>query len=830
MNIQEQVRKMNEIQTLLLEYIDDDDDNQEKFQNLTKLFINLKIQETHQFSIIIYFLAMVVNYHHRKIHFFDKIFRIILFFKDDLKKNFTNYEIFDFFKNNKRVLLFLSDEKIISFDEKIAQQLCFKKSIKKIGLFLLPEIKPFIKKELIASTIIPENIEEYRKTEYCDNTILQLVQKDSINEFIKYINTNDFNINQDFVPSIFETNNILANKPRIKLIEYSAFFGSIRIFKYLLACGSKLNPNLWIFATFGRNANIIHILEDNKIVPTDQIYKRCLDFSIRCHHNELVDYFLNNYVEIEDKSSFLFKKGLKYYNFEFIQPELINSDTLYDLCKRDYFFLAKTILESDKSIDINSRILRERRGYDSQIRKEKTLLYRSIEKGNFDIIKFLFEYKNIDVNKKSFITDCEDVKSELTPLYAAINLGNIEIIQFLFGQTELDINMISKVGKEQQTPLVTAIYKNNIDIVRLLLQRSEIDVNLRSIDYEKDIDECTTEEFKDVTPLYYAVDHDCYEIAKLLLENPNIDVNAKAFITIEQFYTTTGEKYKPEYSEKTAIYNAVYNRKTEFVKLLLSQEKIDVSINGKETSDQNIVQEITLMQAAVVFNNTEIVKLLLEMKNIDVNSKLIEAELKGDKDLWDEEEIKSRKLKIRNDFNNKISSSLIPLEIAERTPLYIAIVNDNVEIVQLLLGYEETDANIKSFYKSYGYSLNSEGKEKETKRFSEMTPLYFAIENGNDQIVQLLVENEKVDVNMKCSSYFWEYKGIYMEGKQQGDNSKIEEIDKEETALHNAVAKEDLSAIKCLLNNKNIDVNIIDKQGRKPIELTNKNEIKSIFK
>lgn len=153
-----------------------------------------------------------------------------------MKKNFTNFEIFGFFKNNKRVLLFLSDEKIISFDEKIAQQLCFKKSIKKIGLFLLPEIKPFIKKELIAGTIIPENIEEYRKAEYCDNTILQLVQKDLINEFIKYININDFNINQDFVPSIFETNNILANKPRIKLIEYSAFFGSIRIFKYLLAC------------------------------------------------------------------------------------------------------------------------------------------------------------------------------------------------------------------------------------------------------------------------------------------------------------------------------------------------------------------------------------------------------------------------------------------------------------------------------------------------------------------------------------------------------------------------------------------------------------------
>lgn len=53
----------------------------------------------------------------------------------------------------------------------------------------------------------------------------------------------------------------------------------------------------------------------------------------------------------------------------------------------------------------------------------------------------------------------------------------------------------------------------------------------------------------------------------------------------------------------------------------------------------------------------------------------------------------------------------------------------------------------------------------------------------------------------------------------------MKEVDKEETALHFVVAKGKIKAIKILLSHKNIYINIIDKKGRKPIELTHKEKI-----
>lgn len=57
----------------------------------------------------------------------------------------------------------------------------------------------------------------------------------------------------------------------------------------------------------------------------------------------------------------------------------------------------------------------------------------------------------------------------------------------------------------------------------------------------------------------------------------------------------------------------------------------------------------------------------------------------------------------------------------------------------------------------------------------------------------------------------------------------VKKIDKEETPLHLAVVKGNIDIIELLLSHKNIDVNITDKQGRKPIELTHKEEIISLF-
>ena len=61
--------------------------------------------------------------------------------------------------------------------------------------------------------------------------------------------------------------------------------------------------------------------------------------------------------------------------------------------------------------------------------------------------------------------------------------------------------------------------------------------------------------------------------------------------------------------------------------------------------------------------------------------------------------------------------------------------------------------------------------------------------------------------------------------EEEEEKEREEVVDKDETALHEAVAKGNVHIVKLLLGNKNIDVNIIDKQGRKPADLSTKEEI-----
>ena len=161
----------------------------------------------------------------------------------------------------------------------------------------------------------------------------------------------------------------------------------------------------------------------------------------------------------------------------------------------------------------------------------------------------------------------------------------------------------------------------------------------------------------------------------------------------------------------------------------------------------------------------------------------------------------------------------------------MAIERQSVEIVSLLLEYEGIDVNIRPLMiKSYYFGLDYEdGKEEEKKKLKKMTPLYLAVKNENTQIVQLLLNHKNIDVNKKSIVYSWKYNGVFLDGVQHDEESKIKEVDKEETALHNAVSKGNIDITKLLLSNKNIDINATDKQGKKPIELTNNEEIKSLF-
>ena len=124
--------------------------------------------------------------------------------------------------------------------------------------------------------------------------------------------------------SIFETNSfLLQNEPTI--IEYDAFFGSKKIFNNIHSNGIELTPSLWLYAIHGNNSEIIHLLEENHIEPTNKSYEICLKEAVKCHHNDIVNHFIKHNFDHH-----LIKYSFQYYNYLYF-PNDIENKTFFNI-------------------------------------------------------------------------------------------------------------------------------------------------------------------------------------------------------------------------------------------------------------------------------------------------------------------------------------------------------------------------------------------------------------------------------------------------------------------------------------------------------------------
>ena len=364
MNAPKYLTLMKDIQNDLLQFLEDDENNEENFQNLYNICTNQKINENlHMLKSILHLITKITNGHHRNSLFYNKIDQVLAIFKDDIKKYFTNSEIFNIFRNNKRILLFLIEEKIMNINACIAKKISLSsKYIKGDYMeYFSPELQIYkIEswfKGFDLNAKLPEYFYEKRKAGENDNKICELIREDLIEEFIIFVNKNNYPLNSVIQKCTYETNSILVRK-KVTLIEYSAFFGSIQIFRYLMLNNVKLTLSLFIYAIHGQNPEIIHILEDN-IKPDSDLYMKYFIRSIKCHHNDIANYFWNNFLsDDEENSKIKFIQCLKYYNFAFIQDEYINRSFFIYFCKYDYYFLVDFLLNNN-DIDINQLIIHE---------------------------------------------------------------------------------------------------------------------------------------------------------------------------------------------------------------------------------------------------------------------------------------------------------------------------------------------------------------------------------------------------------------------------------------------------------------------------------------
>ena len=362
MDIQSYFNQMKMIQSIILNYIESYHNAEENYQNIIQFFNDQKIK-TNKYLLksILHLLLKISNNHYRLPYFFIKIENIIQYLLENIKQTWSNFEIFHIFKSNKRILLFLIEEKIIDIDSKIYKIINNGKYAQaNYTEYFFPEIKHYLNEEQNEALFekYHEKFEEKRKTGENDNYICELIRNDLIDNFISYVNQNDINIHDDIEISIFETNQFLIqNKPN--LIQYAAFYGSIQIFKYLYKNGANLTPILWIYAIHSQNPEIISILEEINVELSNKTLKKMIHESIKCHHIEMINFFQNkllenNENEIENsQDEYLYY--LHYYNFNFQQILKIYDLNIFDLVQYDYFIPVQILLKTNK-VDINQKI------------------------------------------------------------------------------------------------------------------------------------------------------------------------------------------------------------------------------------------------------------------------------------------------------------------------------------------------------------------------------------------------------------------------------------------------------------------------------------------
>ena len=189
--------------------------------------------------------------------------------------------------------------------------------------------------------------------------IFENVYEDMIEEFITYVNKNDYSLNNEIEYSIFETNDFLIKHKDTTLIEYAAFFGSTQIFKYLYKNGAELKPNIWLYGIHSDNPEMIHLLLENGIKPPNESYERCIKESIKCHHNDITNYIQSNLIneDIPNIDDIDYTKNYKkniysycfhYYNFSYFPEKINNKIIFYYACQYDYFEIVEYFLNTFK--------------------------------------------------------------------------------------------------------------------------------------------------------------------------------------------------------------------------------------------------------------------------------------------------------------------------------------------------------------------------------------------------------------------------------------------------------------------------------------------------
>ena len=144
MEVKKYINQKKDLYFLLFKFIENKSDATNDFQILISALKKQKIDENKDELIeFLYLLLKISSNFQRKNCLYDKIEEILLHFESEIKHTFSNSELFDIFKNEKKILLFLFEKEFITMHPSFLADLLDPK----FSCFFYPQIKTLLNDE-----------------------------------------------------------------------------------------------------------------------------------------------------------------------------------------------------------------------------------------------------------------------------------------------------------------------------------------------------------------------------------------------------------------------------------------------------------------------------------------------------------------------------------------------------------------------------------------------------------------------------------------------------------------------------------------------------------
>ncbi|KAK8839650.1 hypothetical protein M9Y10_032017 [Tritrichomonas musculus] len=402
---------------------------------------------------------------------------------------------------------------------------------------------------------------------------------------------------------------------------------------------------------------------------------------------------------------------------------------------------------------------------------ELSLLCFAIKNGNLETIRTLIEESTIFLNDKSFIEKTIEivdddlslrpeniVKEEIDPILCAIKSNKKDVLQYLLTIPQIDFNCYSKSSNEDLSFDQNTCISSKTSKKLNALQNMTYNIGLIG-----------NKEYNDMNKKKKKVVPNFIEFITMLVDNPRVDINASYYTKItkkkeifknNEWVVSTKNK---KTFENTAFSFAVEKGFLEVIDILLRHKKIDINrlLNGicenidKKKKEKSIEKDrYSALHLALFTKKPRAVQKLVDQRNLNINS-IYSAELKIAKDkkqttikkitkssfllAVEKEEINSINILLNS---NKVDINAHWIcnkncDIEEKDALFIAIEKKNKDIVNILVNRSDFDFHF--------IAKNIMGNSSEEYK----THLFAAVENNQYEIAQILLENEKTDVNKK---------------------------------------------------------------------------------